>query len=157
MYSASTWKLVKYIDTQLSKPIWDQQSPPLTWVSKTLNLALYISSYEYNIYLVRHMYKTSKFCSKFCIGQCTSKSCNSPWDDVSLLYPKIWYTLCWIFLMLIHHCLLLCLSYPILSTLFSPVLHLNAYSCLPLSSCLPLFGYHRICTIFPFSYSPKRM
>ena len=25
------------VDTQLSKPIWEQQSPPLTWVSKTLN------------------------------------------------------------------------------------------------------------------------
>ena len=33
-------KWIKCIETHLSKPIWDQKSPPLTWVSKTVGHAL---------------------------------------------------------------------------------------------------------------------
>ena len=93
--------------------------------------------------LCTKLQKKKKTCSKFCIGQYTSKSCNSPWADVPLLYPKIWYTLCWICLILTHLFLtFLCLNWPILYVLF-------AYSTLVFLFSLSL------CTIFPFIYSPK--
>lgn len=54
VYSTYIVELVKSVDTQMSKPFQDQQSPPLTWVSKTLNYALLNLTLWVHFHSARH-------------------------------------------------------------------------------------------------------
>ena len=70
-------KWLKCVDTHLSKPIWDQKSPPLTWVSKTLGHALI--SLSLRAQHISYLSYVQNFkISKFCNNLYTSKFDNSP-------------------------------------------------------------------------------
>ena len=82
----------------MSKPIWDQQSPPLTWVAKTLGHAWMILTYEHNSdthYLCStyvQNFKISKFCKTW-LNSHTSKSYDSPWVDCAIMNLNLYS--CW--------------------------------------------------------------
>ena len=80
VYSTYMVELVKCVDTWMTKPFHDQKSPPLTWVSKTLNYALMNWPYWVHSLFFSAYMQNFKNCSKFY----NNIPYDSPWVDYSL-------------------------------------------------------------------------